>query len=450
MEYPDSRMSPEIVKKAEKVRNDYDNLTKDLKKHVPKSVWSQVMGNIGKAQMASSEVITEDGLEEMGKQIKDLKSNFWSYADRASVKYAGADAGGVEIETKKTEKVKEVRPTPETFFEQIKVVEDPKNYEVKDAKIISYRSQWDNNTGQTFYNTPAKSSKRDLKKEYDNVTGVGHFLLDASALNGSTYMHGNNFSYIKKSIDNDEYIPVFSNQIMSPGEVNMTYKKPSEMNEEELKAVKIFQEYNDKAQKLTNSGPAKALKSANFNILYSISAEYAKAIDNNEIKIVSPLRQFTYDDIDFDSSKRAKGFISAKYLMSRDGAETNLLFTNDSKNVYGRYDGATVSFIFKDEYGNSITRDFSGTINGIREEGKSIKDKYKLKENDLVVGYHDVGSFSAKPAARNGKLSANDFDGYNTSDGTGSALIMKGPKDNTSPLLSGMEETISNAKKSIK
>ena len=39
--------------------------------------------------------------------------------------------------------------------------------------------------------------------------------------------------------------------------------------------------------------------------------------------------------------------------------------------------------------------------------------KYKLKPEELIFGYHDVGSFSARPQASNGKLDFNQWSGFN-------------------------------------
>jgi hypothetical protein len=436
MEPSNKNLAPDLVKKAEETRNHYDKLTEKLEKHVPKSAMSQIMGNVGEAHMAGP---TEEGLEAQSDRVKDYVKNAGSYLNRKLTQLGipGFTPDGEKIDIVPTEKVKEVKPVPDTFYEEIKVTKDTHNKAIPGAKLVSHRSQWDNSTGQTFYNTPVKSNKRDTEKEYENVRGVGHFILDASPLDGSTYMHGNNFEYIKNSLDKDEYIPIYENVVGTDGEVNMKYKKKSEMNAEELEAVKIFEKYY-----------SNAAKNKPGTVRNKLASEYAKAIDGNKIKIVSPLRQLDFDKIDFTSSTPAKTFQTARYLKTKDGDETNLLFTNKEKDLYGRFDGVGVSFIFSDKYGNSITRDYSGSIKGIEAEGTLIKEKYGLKDGDLKVGYHDVGSFSARPYARDGKLSVAEFDNYNDEYGTGSALIVKGEaKDRAVPTMVGMEEQVNKTKK---
>ena len=352
-------------------------------------------------------------MNEMGVVIDDYTRNFNSYFDRFLVKEGYKKPDSHVVQAKPTDKIKEVKPEVKNFYEQIEVTGDKHQKALPGSQLLSYRSQWDANKGFTFYNTEPKNKQRDVNKTYTDVEGVGHFILDASPLDGKTYMHPNNFAFINRAVESDNYIPMFESIPNSDGQVIMKYKKPSEMTEEELKALSIFNEYAERAAKAKNKSEKD-----------QIAKEYAEAINYDKVKIVAPLRQYNFDDVDFNSSVKAPNFKQAKYLKTKDGKLTNLLFTDPAKNKYGRFDGVTVSFIFKDSYGNNIVRDFSGTINDIQKEGADIKTKYGLKDNELVIGYHDVGSFSAKPAAVNGKLSVNFFDGYNNDYGTGSALII--------------------------
>jgi hypothetical protein len=55
---------------------------------------------------------------------------------------------------------------------------------------------------------------------------------------------------------------------------------------------------------------------------------------------------------------------------------------------------------------------------------KKIMADYELSPQDLIIAYHDLGSFSAKPAAKNGKLSFNQWSTFNTAGFTGGALAI--------------------------
>jgi hypothetical protein len=114
--------------------------------------------------------------------------------------------------------------------------------------------------------------------------------------------------------------------------------------------------------------------------------------------VVTPLRQMDFDNINFNKTQRPEGFKKGiNEVTTKDGKGTYLLFKD--RDGYSRFSGGSVVFIFKDEYGNTIVRDFAGSLNGIKNEGQEIKKEYKLKPNELTIGYHDVGSYSAKPKA---------------------------------------------------
>ena len=140
-----------------------------------------------------------------------------------------------------------------------------------------------------------------------------------------------------------------------------------------------------------------------------------------------------FDEIKFDQTQKPEGFdISVKEVKKTNGQGTNLLFKD--RKAYSRFSGGSVTFLFKDKEGNTIARDFAGTLNQIENEGLNIKKEFGLKSNELTLGYHDVGSFSAKPKAKNNILSSEQWQGYNTTIGddsqnpTGGALII--PKQN--------------------
>ena len=186
------------------------------------------------------------------------------------------------------------------------------------------------------------------------------------------YSHRNNESYIRRAKANDEWIPAFEN--VSDNEVRLKYKKPEDILETDI--------------------------------------------------VSAPLRQLKFSDINFNSSQTPKGFRSTvNEVTTNDGDGTYLLFK--SRNGYSRFSGGSVVFIFEDKYGNSIVRDFAGSLNTIKKEGDSIQKQYKLKPGELTIGYHDVGSFSAKPKADdNNVLRADQWKGYNNNGYTGGALLI--------------------------
>jgi hypothetical protein len=389
--------------------------TQDKIKGVKKepSIFNQIMQKSGEALTAGPD-IAKASEEHPIESIRDYWKNSGKYLDYFLTKEGWKTPSGEIVEYKETEQIKEVKPKVNKFYEESESIWDEGN----STYLVNSRNQWDNSEGFTYISTPAKSDKRTNdynlnnknEKTFNNVESVGHFILDASPLQGYTYMHGNNFDYIRKAIGKDEYIPVF--KTLDKSKVNMTYKRPSEMSKDELKALEIFKDFDKKA------------KGASESSRNEIAKEYANKVDKNKVKILAPLRQFNYSDIDLKSGGSVRGFKSAKALLTKDGEQTHIIYTDPSREKFGRFDGLTVSFIFSDKYGNRIVRDFTGSVKGLEKEAESIKSTYNLKDKDLVIGYHDVGSFSGKPKAENGNLSINQWDGFNTDHGTGAALII--------------------------
>jgi hypothetical protein len=271
-----------------------------------------------------------------------------------------------QIVPKTEEVVVNETPKPEKFFQIIGSV--PDSYNSKDT-LLSYRSQWDNSDGFRYIPTPVKKDLPSGGLKVSGVVGVGHFLLDGSAANN--YSHGNNAAYLRKAKENNEWIPVFTKQ--ADNSVIVKYKKGREVTTKD--------------------------------------------------KVVSPLRQMPFGSIAFDKSRTPVGFKKGvNEVVKKDGEGTYLLFK--SRDGYSRFSGGSVVFIFQDKHGNTIVRDFAGSLNQIENEGINITKAYNLNPNDLIIGYHDVGSFSAKPKAKDGEINTNQWEGYNPEGMTGGALLI--------------------------
>jgi len=260
---------------------------------------------------------------------------------------------------------------PAKFYQELAAVPDSYSPE---NKLLSYRNQWDNSEGFEYIATPVKKD-RTGNEQYKNVKGVGHFLLDASVADNKVYKWKDNDSFLRKAKENNDWIPAF--QRIEGDRVKLQYKKPDELTKSDM--------------------------------------------------VVTPLRQMDFDNINFNKTQRPEGFKKGiNEVTTKDGKGTYLLFKD--RDGYSRFSGGSVVFIFKDEYGNTIVRDFAGSLNGIKNEGQEIKKEYKLKPNELTIGYHDVGSYSAKPKANKyGILKSSQWEGYNTAEPTGGALLI--PKD---------------------
>ena len=244
-----------------------------------------------------------------------------------------------------------------------------------DGQYLSYRNQWDNKKGFEYITTRDNYDRPD-DESYDDVIGVGHYLLDAYIYGDNKYSHKNNTGFLRKAKENDDWIPAFKKT--SNNKVLLIYKKPSELTDKDI--------------------------------------------------VVSPLRQYKFSSINFNDpiSSSSLGYSSnagIKHLTTKEGDEFKVTFSNPD--LYGRHSGASVVFIFKDKFNNTIVRDFAGSLNQIKEEGQQIINDYNLKDADLTIGYHDVASYGAKPKANSsGKLKGSTWKNWNNEPHTGGALII--------------------------
>ena len=270
----------------------------------------------------------------------------------------------------KQEVVKENEaPKVQKFFQIIGTV--PDSYNPSDS-LISYRSQWDNKDGFRYIPLPTRAEFKNKPIKVGGVVGVGHFMLDASLTpKGQVYAKKYDAKFMRNAIKNNDYIPVF--KINEDGSVTVSYKRGKELTKSDL--------------------------------------------------TITPLRQMTWADIDFTNAGKAIGFNSSiKEIKKTDSSGTYLIFKDRSG--YSRFSGGSVVFIFKDKGGNTIVRDFAGSLNGIEKEGLGIIKDYGVDPKDLTIGYYDVGSFSAKPKAHDGTISTDQYKGFNNDDWTGGALLI--------------------------
>jgi hypothetical protein len=348
--------------------NKFAQQQKEAKKSEAKSkTYKQIdaSASVRKGLLKEDKRLTDENFKNRAENEKQWVKRF---LDKKGV----IDVQDYKLDPKKTQNKKapvvSSTPKPAKFYQELGTV--PDSYSPKN-KLLSYRNQWDNKEGFEYIATPVKKD-RTGKEEYKNVKGVGHFLLDGSVAEGKTYKWKDNDAYINRAKKNNEWIPAFTR--VKGDRVRLQYKKANELTKNDI--------------------------------------------------VVSPLRQMRYDEIRFDKTQRPEGFQSGiKEVTKNDGQGTYLLFKD--RNGYSRFSGGSVVFIFKDKYGNTIVRDYAGSLNGIENEGINIKKEYNLKPGELTIGYHDVGSFSAKPKSDStGVLRSSQWDGFNDNGVTGGALLI--------------------------
>lgn len=294
------------------------------------------------------------------------KATMW--ANRAAVKQGLVKPNETEEVETKADYKSNVTSSGVNYIGEVKG--DNSNYG-------TFYNKFDRNAG--FGYVPiANVGKSNSKTKYNNVKGVAHFILDSDATDD--YKHSYSQNYMKKQLNNeniapgstveDQFLPV--REKLKDGKVLVKYKKVSE-------------------------------------------------IDKNDY-VMAPLRQYKFTDINWEGAVPAEGFKSSiKALPTKTGEQTYFIFPSDKngKSAYGKFGGGSVVFLAN---GKNFAVDFAGSINDIKNMADKIVAEEKIKPEDLVIAYHDLGSFSAKPKAVNNTLSFNQWAGFNSEDYTGGGL----------------------------
>jgi hypothetical protein len=304
-----------------------------------------------------------------------LNNNNYSFNDIINFGKRGFQKIGL-IESPNTEiKYKPQIKTDNQKYKKFQVLGTTKDLGYSNNDIYSYVHDVSNDTGFNYIPTPVRKDK--TGKIYNNVEGVGHFLLDASVAKGKKYTHPYSENMINNAIKNKEIIPVFK------------YNKNGDMVNVKYKTI------NSK----------KDLKAGEF--------------------LGAPLRSVTADKLNFDKFQNASGFKGdIRSIRTVDGKELPILKKGVNDNSYGRFTGGSYVLNFKNKNGKLITRNLAGSINALKGELEDIKKSFNISDKDISVGYHDVGSFSAKIKAKNNSISENTWNDFNPEPFTGGALLI--------------------------
>lgn len=277
------------------------------------------------------------------------------------------------VEYKESKQKAPVKDTVTEFTEIIGTVQDEFSSNKKDS-LVMLRNQFDNSKGFTYRAGPMKS-RTPQGYVMPNSVGVAHFLiLDDQGVDLSEFTSDQELkaasNLFKKRIGQDikptDFIPTFTR---NENGVTLKYKKASEVTDEDIVLTKMI----------------------NYN----------------------------FGQIDFKSNKSAVPFgfkNNIRAIANEDGeALPSFLFSAQGKNKYSRFSGASVVFIFQDKFGNTVVRDFTGSLEMIEKEGESIAKQYGVNKKNITLGVYDAGSYTGKPKANvKGELKTSQYVGYNT------------------------------------
>ncbi len=328
--------------------------------------------------------------------------------------------GGEEVSIEDSKKGKEVTKevvkeegkTEDSVSEELKrhvanntkfFISDKKIPLTKRGKSRGYTSNIENtfaaDSGFVYYSAPNVGSAKNGAYSVDALA-VAQFQLDGSISDNQSftgqeseytkgheghYMHKNNDAILKVSKNRNDYVPVFEK--LGDNKVKVKYKR-----------------FND-------------LKPGE--------------------RVMSPLRQFKYSEIAWGKETQAEDFaagmkalplkkgVKYPYPGKKGSNQTDIIFGKGGSGRYGLYEGVGAVFIFTDSKGVTFVKEFNGSANQVAAKGKDIIKEFGVKPEDLTVGYHDVGSFSARPLAEKGKVGTDLYTGknlYNPDPWSGGAL----------------------------
>jgi hypothetical protein len=349
------------------------------------------------------------GETELGNAVSELGEEIEKYtgwAKRLGVKEGVIDPLDFDTEITETIDFKTPKKQTEDLAGDDLKPQGLKIHDVTSNKHLRYENEFDLSKGQKYLPI-ANVGNSNSKTQYNNVEGIAHFLLDADLTTG--YQHPYAVNNVNQQLASpkpvmspgstveEAYVPVYTNN--ADGTVKLTYKKHSELEESSFAPINT---------------PAGTLLEGYTGLPYNIK---------------SILRQYRFTDLDWEG-KGTPGGVNNSFknsiagLNTVTGEATNLIYPNakNGKKAYGKFGGASVVFIIPNA---NIAVDFAGSIEDIKNKGEELSEKYGIELNDLIVGFHDIGSFSAKPAANEkGELKFKQWADFNNEPYTGGGLAI--------------------------
>ena len=272
-------------------------------------------------------------------------------------------------------------------YKQLYAVPDSKN--PKDS-LVSFVNLFDNDEGGRYYigHKAKEVTDAGAQSSFDNAEGVAHFLRDSDILPGQ--------KITPKSWDVSKG---YTYHTTSPG------KTVSAAGFDDPNRFRMLYKPNPNKD---GSYLAKYVKNAEINP--EREAQLKKEGWEQDFTVNA---QHKFTDIAWDKDGPSTGYAAAsKWLPLKNGKHTYIPYK--SKDGFSRFSGGSGVYLFKDpKTGKKVGADASGSVNTIRKIGEDLIKTFGLKPEDLELAYHDMGSYSAKPKAHNGKLDYKQWLDYN-------------------------------------
>ena len=357
-----------------------------------------------------------EGVENTAGDIKDKSLEYLAGAQRLFEKTQDEDPNSIvkpktNIIIPKTPivvKKGEVKKLPDSEYGYKELYSVPDVKGSKGDSLVSFTNTFNNDEGAKYYvgNKIKEVTDAKAKGVYDNVQAVAHFLRDSDILPGQKVapkewtVHGGT-----KFHSTSPGKALSATGFNEPNRYRTLYRRdPNKPNDPNAYLVKYI-----KNKDITPNVETK-LKSEGWGLDFTVSGQHK------------------FSDVDWEGNGPSTGYLAkSKFLPLKGGGHTYIPYKD--KNGFSRFSGGSITYLFKHpETGESIGVDLSGSVNTLKEAGKELINKYKLNPNNLEFIYHDMGSYSAKPKSKNGKLSYKQWQNYNVFNGGFSGAPLMIPK----------------------
>jgi hypothetical protein len=382
-----NNVSNNITNATNTVTEGISNIVENVSNNVS-NVASTIKNNVI-SNLVMSGVAIED-LQKWGNSLPEV-------LDRAAVMFLGTTPTHTEIVKSAPVKVNAtVANTPSnTKRKTFAVTPTYKEFATTTDGYMSYINIFDNNKGFDYVPT----ARLNEAGTYKNVEGMAHFLFDFDMTTGIA---------VNDPPSNSLYL-----------HNHIKYNKDGSVDQKSLASTKAYQPGS------TVTDPYFTTYTKNANGTVNIKYKKASEVGGTD-KIGDSLRQYRFTDIDWaGKGGKAVGFkgtgpraIAALYTKS--GSPTYFIYpVATGKDSYGKFGGNSVIFLIDD---TNVAIDFAGSANQIKQQGDAIVKQFNIKPEQLIIAYHDVGSYSAKIQDENGTIDSRRYYGFNTNKQTGAGL----------------------------
>lgn len=275
-----------------------------------------------------------------------------------------------------------------------KIVRDVSSSNPKDS-LAEFINVYNNDIGTEYIigHKIKEVTDAGAKSKFDNVHAVAHFLKDSDILPGQ--------KITPKTWRVGKGLKFYDFKTNTPGKTIST----TGFDDPEWYRMLYKQSGND-----PNRYRVRFVK--NKNLTEKDKKEYQTDFTSNAYH--------KFSDIDWDGKgESTKYFAKSNWVPTKlrddEGKIIHTYIPYKDKNSFSRFSGGSITYLFRDPVTReNMAVDVTGSVNTMKKIGKDIIKMYGIKPEDLNLTYQDMGSYSAKPKAKNGVLDYNQWKNFNT------------------------------------